>query len=173
MKILVTGSSGLIGSALVRSLSAQGDAVIRLGRAGRGVPRKIPDQALWNPETGFVESDRLKEIDAVVHLAGESVANRPWTEAKKRAILDSRVQGTQLLADTLAALEPKPKVLLSGSATGFCGHRGEQIVDEASAPGAGFLSEVCTPWEEATRPAADAGIRVVHLRIGAKWTSTK
>ncbi len=166
MKILVTGSSGLIGSGLIRSLSTQGDAVLRLGRARRGARQKMPDQAIWNPETGFIESDRLKGIDAAVHLAGESVANRPWIAAKKRRILDSRVQGTRLLADTLAALDPKPKVLLSASATGFYGHRGEQILDETSAPGEGFLAEVCTRWEEATRPATEAGIRVVHLRIG-------
>ena len=170
MKILVTGSSGLIGSALIRSLSTQGAAVLRLGRAGRGARRKMPDQALWNPESGFIESDRLKGIDAVVHLAGESVANQPWTAAKKRRILDSRVQGTLLLARTLATLDPKPKVFLSASATGFYGHRGEQILDETSAPGEGFLAEVCTRWEEATRPAADAGIRVIYLRIGVVFS---
>jgi len=166
MKVLVTGASGLIGSALIASLSTQGHEVVRLGRTARGASAETPTQATWNLQTGFIERDRLNAIDAAVHLAGESVANQPWTAAKKRRILDSRVQGTRLLAETLAALDPKPKVLLSASATGFYGHRGEQILDETSAPGEGFLAQVCTRWEEAARPAAEAGIRVVHLRIG-------
>jgi uncharacterized protein (TIGR01777 family) len=161
MKVLITGSSGLIGSALLRSLPAPDHQVIRLLR---GSPKE--GEVHWNPEEGFIERDRLHGIDAAVHLAGESIANGRWTPAKKARILNSRVKGTQLLAETLATLAPKPKVLLSASAVGFYGSRGAESLNETSRSGEGFLAEVARQCEAATSPAAAAGIRVVNLRFG-------
>jgi len=160
MKILVTGSSGLIGSALLPFLSAQDHQVLRLVR---GAPKE--GEARWNPAEGFIEQDKLDGIDAAVHLAGESIADGRWTTAKKARILNSRVKGTHLLAETLAKLDHKPSVLLSASAVGFYGNRGAASLDESSSAGSGFLAEVSRQWEESTGPAA-ADIRVVKLRFG-------
>ena len=161
MKVVVTGSSGLIGSALVRALQARGDEVTRLVRR-----TPAPGEARWNPEEGHIERGVLEGQDAVVHLAGVGIGDRRWSEEHKRAVLDSRVKGTTLIAETIAALTDKPRVLASASAMGYYGLRGDEVLTEDSAPGTGFLTEVCVQWEAATAPAEDAGVRVVHLRTG-------
>jgi len=161
VKVVVTGSSGLIGSALVRALQARGDEVTRLVRR-----TPAPGEARWNPEEGHIERGVLEGQDAVVHLAGVGIGDRRWSEEHKRAVLDSRVKGTTLIAETIAALTDKPRVLASASAMGYYGLRGDEVLTEDSAPGTGFLTEVCVQWEAATAPAEDAGVRVVHLRTG-------
>lgn len=163
MKILITGSSGLIGSALVPLLVGEGHQVIRLvhGRKPDG-----NDVAVWDPNTGKLEISALKQIDAAINLAGENIAGSRWTEERKMRIRESRVQGTQLLSESLAQLPEPPRVLVSASAVGFYGSRGDEILTEESSPGSGFLPEVCKEWEAATEPARQKGIRVVNLRIG-------
>ena len=167
MKVIVTGSTGLVGRALVRSLLADGHEVTRLVR-GDSQSFRAPGTAAvhWNPERGEIDAQSLEGHDAAVHLAGENVGEGRWDEEKKRRILESRVKGTSLLASALAGLSAKPKVLVSASATGFYGNRGAEILREESASGEGFLSEVCREWEKGTLQASQAGIRVVHLRIG-------
>ncbi len=165
MKILLTGSHGLIGSALAPALTAQGHRIVRLVR----VPSTpSPGDAAWDPATGQI-ADRapLEGVDAVIHLAGENVAAGRWTPARKARIRDSRVQGTRLLAETLTHLSRPPAVLLCASAVGYYGDRGDEILREGSPPGTGFLAEVTRDWEAAAEPARRAGIRVVHFRIGA------
>ena len=162
MIIAVTGSSGLVGTALVEALEANGQLV-------RPVVRRAPkneNEIRWDPTAGTIDAAELSKVDAVVHLAGESIVAKRWSESFKKEILDSRVKGTKLLCETLAGKEAKPSVLVSASAIGYYGSRGEQLVDESSAPGSGFLADVCEAWEAATKPASDAGIRVVNLRIG-------
>lgn len=159
-RVLVTGASGPIGAALLPSLKAAGAQVTRLvtGKAsGKG-------QVHWDPEQPLAP-ESVSGFDAVIHLAGESILGR-WTEAKKERIRDSRVRGTQNLVQALARAAQKPRVLIAGSATGFYGDRGEEILRENSPSGSGFLPEVCREWEAATRAAGDAGIRVVHSRTG-------
>lgn len=166
MNILVTGSTGLVGSAVVSFLTTGGHRVLRLVRGSvRG-----PEEVGWDPHTGTIDSAKLEGLDGVVHLAGENIATGRWNGAKKARIRDSRVNGTRLLSETLAKLERKPRVLVSASAIGFYGDRGDEVLTENSAPGSSFLSEVCRQWEAATQPAKDAGIRVVHLRIGVVLT---
>jgi uncharacterized protein (TIGR01777 family) len=162
MNILVTGSSGLVGSALVPFLTTGGHRVMRLVRAE---PRG-EDEVRWDPSIGAIDAQKLEGIDAVVHLAGESIADGRWTPEKKAKILNSRVQGTRLLSESLARLQRRPRVLVSASAIGYYGDRGEQPLNERSAAGSGFLPDVCRQWEAATQPAVEAGIRVVNLRIG-------
>lgn len=163
MIIAITGASGLIGTALTELLEAEGHVVQRLVRRPvRDRQREIH----WDPVAGQIDSAALAGVDGVVNLAGENLAARRWTESFKQEILDSRVRGTQLLCDALAGLEARPRVLVSASATGYYGDRGEEIVDEASAPGVGFLADVCQQWEAATQRARDAGIRVVNMRFG-------
>ena len=162
MHVLVTGASGLIGSALVPVLTAGGHAVTRLVRS---TPRPGQAEVPWNPAARSIATPALEGFDAVVHLAGESLAER-WTAEKKARIRDSRVQGTRLLCDALAQLVRPPKVLLCASAVGYYGDRGESILREESAPGTGFLTEVCQAWEAAAAPAVQRGVRVVHLRFG-------
>lgn len=162
MRVVVSGSSGLIGSALVERLTADGEDVHVLVRREA---RNGHDIA-WNPRAGSIATDRLEGCDAVVHLAGESIADGRWTSAKMRRIRDSRVEGTRLLCETLAALGQKPRVLVCASAIGYYGDRLDTCVDESSLPGTGFLPSVCKQWEEACEPARRAGIRVVNLRIG-------
>ena len=160
MRILVTGSSGLIGQALLPVLTAEGHNVVRLTRSpttGRHI--------LWRPDAGVVDAEDLEDFDAIVHLAGETIVGR-WTAGKKARILESRAQGTQLLCERLALLRNRPKVLVSASAIGYYGDRGDQVLDEESPAGSLFLSEVTKAWEAATEPAARNGIRVVNLRIG-------
>lgn len=163
MKVLVTGSTGLIGSALVPALGASGHQVTRLVRSE---PAPGEPAIRWDPAAGTLAPDALEGFDAAVHLAAESIAAGRWTEAKKARIRASRVEGTRLLCERLAGLTQRPKVLASASAIGIYGDRGDEELDEQSPPGEGFVPEVCRAWEEATRPAAEAGIRVVNLRIG-------
>lgn len=166
MKVVVTGSSGLIGSELVAELTRQDHQVTRL-------VRRPPQsgEAAWEPAAGTIEAEKLEGHDAVVNLAGVGIGAHRWTDDHKRAVRDSRVKGTDLLARTLAGLSQPPKVLASGSAVGFYGYENELPVTEASPRGAGFLADVVTEWEEATAPAADAGIRVVVLRSGIVQTA--
>ena len=159
--VLVTGASGLIGSALVPALEAGGVRVSRLGRrAGRE-----PGSLVWNPDAGSIPRAALEGLDAVVHLAGESIAAGRWTRARKARLLGSRVAGTRLLCEALAALERPPRVLVSASATGFYGDRGSEILNEESPPGSGFLAGLARAWEDSTAAAEARGIRVVRLRI--------
>lgn len=166
MNILVTGSTGLVGSAVVPFLTTGGHRVVRLVRGtARG-----PDEIEWNPQAGTIESAKLEGLDAVVHLAGENIATGRWNAAKKAAIRDSRVNGTRVLSEALAKLTNKPRVLVGASAIGYYGERGETVMTEASPPGLNFLCNVCRDWEAATNSAREAGIRVVNLRIGVVLT---
>ncbi|MFE9413170.1 TIGR01777 family oxidoreductase [Streptomyces sp. NPDC006704] len=162
MKIAVTGSTGLIGAELVRSLRADGHEVLRLvRRAPRG-----PDEVAWDPVRQYVDAAGLAGCEGVVHLAGAGVADRRWSAAYKKEIRDSRVLGTAALAEALAGLDTPPKVLVSGSAIGYYGDTGERVVDESAPPGDGFLPSVCVEWEEAAGAAREAGIRTVFARTG-------
>lgn len=164
MEIAVTGSHGLIGTALVRSLQADGHQVRALVRSE---PRPGSDDIRWDPEGDELDAGALEGIHAAVHLAGAGVASGPFTGQQRRRILDSRVQGTALLSRRLAELDAKPAVLVSGSAIGIYGsHRGDERLTETSAPGDDFLADVCRQWEAAAAPAAAAGIQVAHLRTG-------
>jgi len=161
MHIAVTGASGLVGSELVPLLTTGGHDVTALvrGEASEG-------EVSWDPQADSFDASSLDGVDAVVHLAGENIAGRRWTDAMKQRIRDSRVDGTRVLCEGLARMKSPPKVLVAASAIGFYGNRGDGLLDESSQPGEGFLSEVCEEWEAATQPAKDAGIRVVNLRIG-------
>lgn len=165
--VAVTGSSGLIGRALVARLRLDGRRVRQLVRSQRG---QSSDDIVWDPARGLLDPRDLEGADAVVNLAGEPLAQR-WTSARRQAIRDSRVHGTELLARAIAALDRKPDVLLSGSAVGIYGDRGDEAVDEASAPGTDFLASVAREWEAATDAARDAGVRVVLLRTGIVLSS--
>ena len=160
MNVLISGATGLIGSALVPELEAEGHTVTRLSRSRAGA-----DTIRWDPSAGTIEGD-LEGTEAVVHLAGESIAQGRWSPDKKRRILDSRVQGTRLLAEGIAALPDPPKVMVSTSAVGYYGDRGDEVLTEESASGADFLARVCREWEAAAEPARRAGIRVVYPRLG-------
>ena len=165
--IVVTGASGLIGKRLVASLESAGRRVLR------AVRRDVRDPArefLWDPAQGRIDRDKLVGVDAVVHLAGANVAGKRWTPAYKKLLIESRVQGTQLISEAIAALEPKPRVLTCASAIGFYGDRGDELVDESSPSGDGFLPDLCLQWERACQPARDAGIRVANMRIGVVLT---
>ena len=159
-RILISGASGLIGSALLRSFEAQGNSVIRLVRRR---PR-ASYEAQWDP-TRAISPEVVSGFDAVIHLSGENIAGR-WTEKKKCRIRESRVFSTDFLAEALAKAEKKPDVFLCASAIGYYGNRGDEILTEESLSGDGFFPEVCREWEFATEPASDAGIRVVNLRTG-------
>ena len=159
-RILVSGVSGPIGAALLPSLRQRGYSVWRLARTTTASGDQIP----WDPMRPLA-AEAVSGFDAVIHLAGESIVGR-WTTAKKKAIRDSRVQGTRHLAEALARAPQRPRVFVSGSAIGFYGDRGEEILTEQSSSGSGFLPEVCSEWEAATRAARDAGIRSVNIRIG-------
>ena len=162
MKVLVTGSSGLIGSALTPLLTTGGHTVVRLVRdAGK----RRPGTVAWDPGSGVIDTAALEGFDAVVHLAGENISGR-WTAEKKARIRDSRVEGSRHLVRALTGLARPPKTLVAASAIGFYGNRDADLVDEDSAPGAGFLADVVREWEAATRSAAARGIRVVNLRFG-------
>lgn len=164
MDIAVTGSTGLIGTRLVRALEGDGHRVLRMVRpdsAGAG-----PDTAAWDPSHGTIDDGALEGIDAVVHLAGVGIADSRWTDEQKGRIMASRTSGTTLLADTLAGLSSPPAVLLSGSAIGYYGDHGDDTIDEATGPGDDFPARVCVQWETCARPAAAAGIRVAYLRTG-------
>ena len=160
MRVLVTGASGLVGRALVPALREGGHSVRRLVRG----PAHAPD-ARWDPAAGTIDQDALAGCDAVVHLAGESIAEGRWTEAKKARIRESRVAPTRLLAEAIAR-ERRPPALLAASAIGFYGDRGEEVLTEDHEAGTGFLPDVCREWEAATGAARDAGARVARLRLG-------
>jgi len=162
MRILLTGSSGMIGHALVTSLTADGHTVVRLMRSHTPAPGR---HISWDPDKGIINADELEDFDAVVHLAGESIVGR-WTAEKKARILESRIKGTRLLSEALVHLRMRPMVLVSASAIGYYGDRGDREIDEESPAGSMFLSEVAKAWEAATAPAARSGIRVVSVRIG-------
>ncbi|HVM04415.1 MAG TPA: TIGR01777 family oxidoreductase [Acidimicrobiales bacterium] len=161
MDVVVSGSHGLIGSALVPALTAAGHRVRRLVRGSPG-----PGEVAWDPEAGTVDAGGLAGADAAVHLAGVGIGDKRWTTTQKQRIRDSRVKGTGTLARALAGLPTPPAVLVSGSAVGYYGDRGDEVLTEASGPGEGFLAEVVRDWEEAAAPAAEAGVRVVHTRTG-------
>ena len=168
MKVLVSGAGGLVGGALVDDLSARRMQILRLSRT--------PDRAgaptvVWDPLAGILDGGALAGVDAVVHLAGESIQGR-WTAAKKARIRDSRVQGTGLLCEALAARPQPPRVLVCASAVGIYGDRGDEVCTEDSAPGPGFLADVTRAWEAACAPASAAGVRVVNLRIGMVLSGT-
>ena len=163
MRVAVSGSTGLVGSEVVASLSTAGHEVVRLVRRDPAPGERI---VRWDPEKGEVDAAGLEGLDAVVHLAGENIASGRWNAARKAAIRDSRVNGTRLLCEALAGLVRPPKTLVCASAIGIYGDRGEDAITEESPPAAGFLPEVCREWEAAAAPAAEKGIRVVHLRIG-------
>jgi len=164
MQVLLTGSSGLIGSALAPALAAQDHRVSRLVRSTAGTTEGI---TFWDPAARKLDPAALEGVDAFVHLAGESIASGRWSAARKEGIRDSRVQGTHLLAERLARLERPPKALVSASAVGYYGDRGADVLTEESAAGSNFLAGVCREWEAATDLAAQRGIRVVLLRIAA------
>ena len=161
-RIAVTGASGLIGSALVRSLTADGHEVVRLVRHGaRGA-----DEVCWDPEGQYVDAAGLDGCDAVVNLAGAGVGDHRWTDAYKKQVRDSRVLGTAALAEAVATLDRPPRVWVNGSAIGFYGETGDRAVDESAPPGDGFLPSLCVEWEEATAPVQEAGVRTVFARTG-------
>lgn len=196
MRILISGASGLVGSALIEylgldALPPRAERAIGVPGGGRAldeVQRAAPSSLLpgpheivrlvrvpkrsdgteitWDPSASRLDPGALAGFDAVVHLAGESIAQGRWTERKKARIRESRVQGTRLLCEALARSDRPPNVLISASAVGYYGDRGAEELDEASGPGTGFLAEVCRAWEAATEPAAAAGVRVVLARFG-------
>ena len=166
MKVLISGSTGLLGTVLIKALLGNGHHVTRLVRT----PGKFGEPAvMWNPAAGMLNASACEGFDAVVHLAGESIAKR-WTAAQKQRIAASRMQGTTLLSTTLARLSRPPRVLVSASAIGYYGDRGGEMLREDSKPGTGFLAETSVAWENAAQPAAQAGIRVVHPRLGVVLT---
>ena len=162
MKVIVTGASGLLGSALVPVLRQAGHEVVTLVRRSP----TSPHEARWDPAAGTLDVDALAGADAAVHLAGAGIGDKRWSAEYRQLIRESRVAGTTLLARTLADLQPRPRVLLSASGVGYYGDTGENAVDETGPPGTGFLPEVCAEWEAATTPAAEAGIRVCRMRSG-------
>jgi hypothetical protein len=163
MKLLVTGASGLVGSALRERLAAAKHDVWRLDRAAGSAD---PKQLRWNPAAQQIPAAVLDGFDAVVHLAGENIAAKRWTAERKAVLRSSRVDATRLLATTLAQLRQRPRTLVCASAVGIYGDRGDELLTESSGAGEGFLAELGRDWEEAVKPAEDAGIRVVHLRFG-------
>ncbi|MBB1256591.1 TIGR01777 family oxidoreductase [Streptomyces alkaliterrae] len=162
MRIAITGSSGLIGSSLLRSLRQDGHEVVRLVRR----PAGAGDEVEWDPRGGRVDAAGLVGCEAVFHLAGAGVGDRRWTESYRREIRDSRVRGTAVLAEALASLDTPPATLVCGSAVGYYGDTGDRAVDEQDPPGSGFLPEVCVAWEAAAAPATAAGVRTVLARTG-------
>lgn len=164
MRILVSGSSGLIGTPLVARFQQAGHSVTRLVRSTKRPYRE--ETILWQPLEGKLQNSALEGFDAVIHLAGESISSGRWTQAERDRIRRSRVAGTSLLAGSLAALEHPPKVLVSASAMGYYGDRGDEVVGEDAGLGVNFLSDVCREWEAACQPAVDKGIRVVNPRTG-------
>ena len=162
MNILINGASGLIGRALQKSLAEKGHQLVL---AGRNEPRSR-EQIQWTVENGFAEPDRLEGLDAFVHLAGENISALRWTEEKKRAIRDSRVLGTRSVVEAMGKLEKPPEVFIAGSATGYYGDRGDEIMTESDEPGDTFLSDVCAAWEAESMRAEELGVRTVRLRTG-------
>ena len=163
MKILVSGSSGLVGSALVTQLTSAGHFVVRLVR---DMPQSERQDVFWDPVSAKIERGKLERLDAIVHLGGENLAGL-WTGAKKNRIYTSRVSATEFLVQTIVGLTNKPSVFVCASATGFYGSRGDEWLQETSPAGAGWLASLCQDWEAATATAQNAGIRVVRARMGA------
>ena len=161
MRVAVTGSHGLIGSALLDHLAAHGHDAVRIVRS-----EPAAGEIGWDPASGRLDPAALAGVDAVVNLAGAGIGDHRWTEDYKRKVRESRTVGTSVLAEAIAASDEGPNVLLSGSAVGYYGDRGDEVLDETSAPGDGFLASVARDWEAATAPADAAGARVVHLRTG-------
>lgn len=163
LRVAVTGATGLVGSALVPALLAAGH---RVDRVSRRRPAVGTTDIQWEPARGRLDPRALEGVDAVVHLAGETIAALRWTPAIKERIRRSRVDGTRLLAETLGRLTRRPRVLVAVSGVGYYGNRGDTPLTEESPPGSGFLAEVCREWEAAADPARVAGMRVVHPRLG-------
>jgi uncharacterized protein len=161
MDVVITGSSGLIGTALIEALSDAGHQPIAMVRSNAS-----SGQLLWDPKAGKIDAAGLEGVDAVIHLAGAGIGDKRWTDAYRKELVDSRTIPTKLLATTLASLARPPKVFLSGSAIGIYGDRGNDTLTEASLPGNGFLSQIVIDWEAAAQPAVDAGIRTAFLRTG-------
>jgi len=158
--VAITGASGLVGSALIRALDEAATPVIRLSR------RASPGAVVWDPDQGIPDPSRLEQAAAVVHLAGESIASGRWTDVQKRRIRESRVEGTRNLVRSLAKLSSPPRVFVCASAIGFYGDRGDELLDETSPSGTGFLADVCREWEAAADEAKEFGARVVQARFG-------
>jgi uncharacterized protein len=166
MDVLITGASGLIGTALRPALVAGGHRPVALvRRAARGA-----DEITWDPTSGRLDRAAIEGMGAAIHLAGVSIVDKRWSDEQKRVLRDSRVQSTGLLARAIAELRRPPPVLVSASAIGWYGDRGDEILTEKSAPGEGFLAELCKTWEAATAPAEQAGARVTHIRTGIVLT---
>lgn len=162
MRIIVSGSHGLVGKALIKALEANGHEIYRLVRHAPNSEKEIE----WSPDRYSIAISRIEGFDAVFHLAGESIASGRWNDEKKRKIRESRTKGTKLLADALANLSAPPQTLISASATGYYGDRGDELLTETSLPGKGFLADVCMEWEQATELARAKGVRVVNTRFG-------
>ncbi len=162
MRIIVSGSHGLVGKALIKALEADGHEIYRLVRHAPNSEKEIE----WSPDRYSIAISRIEGFDAVYHLAGESIASGRWNDEKKRNIRESRTKGTKLLADALANLSAPPKTLISASATGYYGDRGDELLTETSPPGKGFLADICVEWEQATEHARAKGVRVVNTRFG-------
>lgn len=166
MRVAITGSTGLIGSALTRSLLLDGHQVLRLTRGGATTFADGSESAAWDPKAGTVQPGALEGAEAVVHLAGAGIGDKRWNDAYKKELRDSRVLGTQTIARAVAELDVKPRVLISSSAVGYYGDTGDRVVEESTPAGTDFLGHLCVEWEDAAAPAAQAGIRVVHPRTG-------
>ncbi len=167
MDIVISGSSGLVGSLLVPALKSAGHRVIRLVRGAA-----TGDSIAWNPKAGTIDAASLEGIDAVIHLAGAGIGDKRWTPAYKAELVNSRVQGTTTLATAIASLNRKPSVMLSASAVGVYGSRGDEVLTEQSPLASDFLADLCVQWEGATKAAQDADIRVAHLRSGIILSAT-
>lgn len=161
MKIVISGASGLIGTQLVTTLKSSGHEVVQLVRRSAAA-----GQIMWDPKSGKLDPASLEGCDAVIHLSGAGIGDKRWSDAYRKEILDSRTATTSLLANTIASLQRKPSVFLSGSAIGIYGARGDEQLTETSEHGTGFLADVCEQWEAAAKPAIDAGVRTVFLRTG-------
>jgi uncharacterized protein (TIGR01777 family) len=162
VRIIIAGSSGFIGTALIDRLRSDGHEVVRLVRR----TRQSSDEVSWNPAAGDLDPAALADADVAVNFAGVGVGDKRWTDAYKQEILSSRVDSTVTLSRAIAAADPGPRVLLNASAIGFYGDRGDEVLDENSAPGDGFFADVCRAWEAATQAAEEAGVRVCNLRTG-------
>lgn len=167
MDVVIAGASGFIGTALTRSLEADGHRVVRLVRPATATGGGLgADTIAWDPASARIDAMGLEGVDAVVSLGGVGIGDKKWTDDRKAEILDSRLVATSLLANTVAQLARPPAVLVSASAVGYYGNRGDEVLTEDSAPGDDFLAEVCGAWEDAARPAAAAGLRVARIRTG-------
>ncbi len=168
MKVAVTGATGLIGKALCEELLEAGQEIVALGRSPEKVKAKLPEAEAveWDARQGPPPAGALEGVSAVVNLAGASIASGRWTESRKQAIRDSRVEGTRHVVEAIRACSSPPAILVSGSAIGYYGNRADERLDEQSPPGSGFLTEVCVQWEAEARRAEEAGVRVVLVRTG-------